>query len=196
MRVAAIKDGVVTSVVIAPDGMSADDYGRWAAAMALATQSDAMRALRDGEPEDGGEARIGPGHRIKDEQWLPPVVTLEEKVAAANVQARAEILAGYAYNGVTFSTSLESQMRWLGASLNPSAITFPFVVATVDDRGTYEVKSPEELAVIAQGMTRGIFAAHQRGVTAKARITREGVLDGKLAELAQAAEASTLKTKV
>lgn len=84
------------------------------------------------------------------------------RLAEVNAKSVELIGTGFAYGGKQFSLSLEAQVNWTNVGLNSTLLTYPYVVATIDDTDSLSLAN-----------TAAAEAAYAAAVARK-----EGVLTG------------------
>lgn len=113
------------------------------------------------------------GWRYIERCWLPPTVTVAEKVAEVNRLTRGSFAGGFFFRGMWFSLTIESQLSIQHAYAAREALPLPLSWANVDDTLVLELSSVEDVAEFHTTMARAVIQLRQEGLAAKVAIDRE-----------------------
>jgi len=92
------------------------------------------------------------------------------KVSSINATTANLAKSGFTFNGVELSSSLESQVRWLGAYNNRASLTYPFTIMSLDDKSTVDVQSSADIEALYLALFNHVQSAITSGVDLKKQV--------------------------
>lgn len=174
IRVAAIRDGRVETVMAAPDEIAdAEAYGLWAHPLLIGPFAGCeLRALRDDT-----EGHVTSGMLFDGSAFTAPPTPIEEQIERVNAQATAQIFAGYEFRGARFSMSQNAQANMqylLTLALNaPQLLGLPITMPNIDDTVFLDLVTVEDVVAMAMAM-----AMHKRTAIDACTVVKKAVQAG------------------
>lgn len=164
IRVAAIRDGKVETIMAAPDTITdAEAYGLWAHPLITGPFAGCeLRALRDDT-----EAHVAVGMLFDGSTFTAPPTPIEEQIERINAQTTARIEAGFEFRGQRFSLSERSQITISNAYTIRESLPYPIDWANADDSGFVTLASAADMAAMYQAATLAVLTARSEGNAAK-----------------------------
>lgn len=164
IRVAAIRDGKVETVMAAPDEITdMVAYGLWAQPLLTGPfQGCELRALRDDT-----EAHVSSGMLFDGSTFTAPPTPIGEQIERINAQTLARIEAGFDFRGQRFSLSERSQITISNAYTIRDSLPYPIDWANADDTAFVTLTSAADMAAMYQAATLAVLQARVAGNAAK-----------------------------
>lgn len=121
------------------------------------------------------QARVALARAARDKKQADLLKEQEKGIAAQLIDSQTSLLisSGFTFNGVTLSSSIAAQLRWLGAYTARSTMVYPFDVSNVDNTAFLQVVDASMLEAIYAALHDHVQSAMLTGVALK-RVAVEG----------------------